>query len=116
MWARACQSEFPTTEVVLVGLTLADSYDAKRFVFIFSIVVFVLPFGFYIVSLVSCRCNPHYHDGKENQFCDRIGNAYNLLCILIEIIFQIVLIIYQSLTIVTLNAINPALIRFAIEN
>ena len=47
---------------------------------------------------------------------ERIGNAYNLLCILIEIIFQIVLIIYQSQTIVILKTINPALISFAVEN
>ena len=57
MWARACQREFTTTEVASVGQTLADSSDAKRFVFIFSIVVFVLPFGFYLLSLACCRCN-----------------------------------------------------------
>jgi len=55
MWARACQSEYPTTEVVPVGQTLVASSESKRFVFIFSIVVFCLPFAFYILSLFLCR-------------------------------------------------------------
>jgi hypothetical protein len=107
MWARACQSEYPTTEVVSVGQTLADSSEAKRFVFIFSIVVFCLPFGFYILSLLFCRCSQNF---------DRSGNCYILVCTLIEIVFQIVLIIYQSQTIAILNAINLELISFAADN
>jgi hypothetical protein len=108
MWARACQRDFPTTEVALVGQTLEDSSEAKRFVFIFSIVVFVLPFGFYLLALVSCRC--------DTNVCGNIGNVFILACTLIEIIFQIVLIIYQSQTIALLKTVNPALISYAVDN
>jgi hypothetical protein len=47
---------------------------------------------------------------------DRIGNVFILVCTLIEIIFQIVLIIYQSQTIALLKTVNPALISYAVDN
>jgi hypothetical protein len=108
MWARACQRDFPTTEVALVGQTLEDSSEAKRFVFIFSIVVFVLPFLLYLCGTAWCHCN--------TSVCGKIGSVYILVCTLIEIIFQIVLIIYQSQTISILKTVNPALISYAVDN
>ena len=96
MWTRSCQREFPTTQVYSVGKTLADYYDVKRFVYIFSIVVFVLPFGFHLL-LFACI------------------DAFTMIFFMIEIVFQIVLIIYQSKTIVILKTINP-FIKYAVEN
>ena len=111
MWARACQSEYTTTQVVSVGHNLADSSETKESVFHYSIIVFSLPFFLYVFTLFFyLRCQ------NTNFFHLKCGNCWILMCTVTEIVFQILLIIYQTKTIAALKAINPEYISFAVNN